>query len=211
MDFNFFEIEKNIEMSQLKLEKHGSKKRSILLIIKMLIILVSWLGYAKNETYRDNIVPDISVNDIKLSDTTAVVLGYSDLKYNVIEGKEELPYIIFTNENKTEVLKLYLFYGTKRNEFYQAEISPYDKKTISNPTKYKNFSTESGIKLGISKKNLIKIKGNNFVETNHVLRYEISDYEKSHFLEKYNLPIYFAEYTFDQDKLSKIYFGFEYP
>ena len=198
-------------MNQLKLEKHSSRKRSILLIIKLLIILVSLLDCAKNETYRDNIVPDISVNDIKLSDTTAVVLGYSDLKYNVIEGKEALPYAIFTNENKTEILKLYLFYGTKRNEFYQAEISPYDKKTISNPTKYKNFSTESGIKLGISKKNLIKIKGNNFVETNHVLRYEISDYEKSHFLEKYNLPIYFAEYTFDQDKLSKIYFGFEYP
>ena len=37
------------------------------------------------------------------------------------------------------------------------------------------------------------------------------NYEKSRFLEKYNLPIYFAEYTFDQDKLSKIYFGFEYP
>ena len=198
-------------MSQLKLEKHSSRKRSILLIIKLLIILVSLLDCAKNETYRDNIVPDISVNDIKLSDTTAVVLGYSDLKYNVIEGKEELPYVIFTNENKTEILKLYLFYGAKRNEFYQAEISPYDKKTISNPTKYKNFSTESGIKLSISKKDLIKIKGNNFVETNHILRYEISDYEKSHFLGKYNMPIYFAEYTFDQDKLSKIYFGFEYP
>ena len=63
----------------------------------------------KNETYRDNIVPDISVNDIKLSDTTAVVLGYSDLKYNIIEDKEVLPYAIFTNENKTEILKLYLF------------------------------------------------------------------------------------------------------
>ena len=27
----------------------------------------------------------------------------------------------------------------------------------------------------------------------------------------YNMPIYFAEYTFDQDKLCKIHFGFEYP
>ncbi len=197
-------------MNQLKLEKHSGRKISILLIIKLLIILVSVLGCVKNEIYKDNIVPDISVNDIKLSDTAAVVLGYSDLKYNIIEDKEVLPYAIFTNENKTEILKLYLFYGTKRNEFYQVEISPYDKKTVPNPTKYKNFSTESGIKLGISKKDLIKIKGNNFVETNHVLRYEISDYEKSHFLEKYNLPIYFAEYTFDQDKLCKIYFGFEY-
>ena len=88
-------------MNQLKLEKHSSRKRSILLIIKLLIILVSLLDCAKNETYKDNIVPDISVNDI--------------------------------------------------------------------------------------------------------------NYEKSHFLEKYNMPIYFAEYTFDQDKLCKIYFGFEYP
>jgi len=78
------------------------------------------------------------------------------LKYNIIEDKEVLPYAIFTNENKTEILKLYLFYGTKINEFYQVEISPYDKKTIPNPTKYKNFSMESGIKLGISKKYLIK-------------------------------------------------------
>ena len=29
----------------------------------------------KNETYKENIVPDTSVNDIKLSDTTAVVWG----------------------------------------------------------------------------------------------------------------------------------------
>ena len=96
-------------MNRLKLEKHSSRKTSILLIIKLLIILVSLLDCAKNETYKENIVPDISVNDIKLSDTAAVVLGYSDLKYNVIEGKEELPYAIFTNENKTEVLKTLSF------------------------------------------------------------------------------------------------------
>ena len=71
-------------MNQLKLEKHSGRKRSILLIIKLLIILVSVLGCAKNETYKENIVPDISVNDIKLSDTAAVVLGYNDLKYNII-------------------------------------------------------------------------------------------------------------------------------
>ena len=71
----------------------------------------------KNETYKDNIVPDISVNDIKLSDTTAVVLGYSDLKYNVIEGKEALPYAVFTNENKTETLKLFFSMERKETNF----------------------------------------------------------------------------------------------
>ncbi len=43
-------------MNQLKLEKHSGRKISILLIIKLLIILVSVLGCAKNETYKDNIV-----------------------------------------------------------------------------------------------------------------------------------------------------------
>ena len=58
----------------------------------------------KNETYKDNIVPDISVNDIKLSDTTAVILGYNDLKYNVIEGKEALPYAILLMKIKLKSL-----------------------------------------------------------------------------------------------------------
>ena len=79
----------------------------------------------KNETYRDNIVPDISVNDIKLSDTAAVVLGYSDLKYNIIEDKEVLPYAIFTNENKTEILKLYLFLWNEKKR-----ILPSRNKSI---------------------------------------------------------------------------------
>lgn len=77
--------------------------------VSIIFMLFTNCKDTKNETYKDNIVPDISVNDIKLSDTTAVVLGYSDLKYNVIEGKEELPYAIFTNENKTEVLKTLSF------------------------------------------------------------------------------------------------------
>ena len=112
-------------MNQLKLEKHSGRKRSILLIIKLLIILVSVLGCAKNETYKENIVPDISVNDIKLSDTAAVVLGYSDLKYNIIEDKEVLPYAIFTNENKTEILKLYLFLWNEKKR-----ILPSRNKSI---------------------------------------------------------------------------------
>ena len=40
-------------MNQLKLEKHSGRKISILLIIKLLIILVSVLGCAKNKTYKE--------------------------------------------------------------------------------------------------------------------------------------------------------------
>lgn len=73
------------------------------------------------------------------------------------------------------------------------------------------FSTENGIKLGISKEDLLKIKGNNFVEEGDVIKYTLDDFNNSSFLQKYNLPIYFSNYTFKYNKLIEIYFGFEYP
>ena len=85
--------------------------------VSIIFMLFTNCKDTKNETYKDNIVLDISINDIKLSDTTAVVLGYSDLKYNIIEDEEELLYVIFTNENKTEILKLYLFMERKETNF----------------------------------------------------------------------------------------------
>ena len=93
--------------------------------VSIIFMLFTNCKDTKNETYKENIVPDISVNDIKLSDTAAVVLGYSDLKYNIIEDKEVLPYAIFTNENKTEILKLYLFLWNEKKR-----ILPSRNKSI---------------------------------------------------------------------------------
>lgn len=179
--------------------------RNLFLINIIFNVLVSCNN--RNEKFS----PDININDIKLSDVKTKVLGYNDFKYRVIEDSLSLPYAIFTNERKTEMLKLYLFYGVEKNDFYQIEVSPYEHNIIANPTKYNNFRTESGIMLGMSKKDLIDIKGYGFVEKDNTIRYEISDYEKSYFLQEYNLPIYFAEYTFIENKLYKFYFGFEYP
>ena len=76
--------------------------------------------------------------------------------------------------------------------------------------------TESGIKIGISKKELLAIKGDDFtnkqVGNQEVLSYKIDDFSSSSFLKKYNMPVYFAEYWFtNDDRLVKYKFGFEYP
>ena len=86
----------------------------IIFFISIILTYLVGCKDTKNDKplYKDSIIPDTSVNDIKLSDTTAVVAGYNDLKYNIIKSEDTLPYVIFTNENKTEMLKLYLFYGT---------------------------------------------------------------------------------------------------
>ncbi len=84
------------------------------------------------------------------------------------------------------------------------------------PVDYPSFKTESGIKIGMSKKELLEIKGDSFlkkqVNGQEVLSYRIDDFSSSAFLKKYNMPAYFAEYWFTNDnRFFKYKFGFEYP
>lgn len=42
-------------------------------------------------------------------------------------------------------------------------------------------------------------------------RMDMEQGPKSEFLYRYNMPIYFAQYDFKNNKLQKFIFGFEYP
>ncbi|WP_143147352.1 hypothetical protein [Chishuiella changwenlii] len=165
----------------------------------------------KNNYNKTNFIPDIRVNDIELSNSRTFFNGYKNLEKLVIENNNDLPFVSFVNNLNTEKFTVYFFYGSTYDEFYQFKIEYLNNEKFYNYLQYDNFITESGIKLGLSKKDLIKIKGNNYKENNNVIKYIISDYESSPFLQKYNLPAYFSEYTFINGKLIKIYFGFEYP
>lgn len=165
----------------------------------------------KKDTCRDNFVADIKVNDIELSNNNTSLSSYKDLDKLVIEDKQGLPYVSFLNKKETEKLTVYFFYGSGYDEFYQFKIEPYTGNKLNNRLEYNSFITESGIKLGITKTELLKIKRNNYTENDNTVKYVLSDYNSSCFLQKYNLPVYFSEYTFKDDKLIKIYFGFEYP
>jgi hypothetical protein len=65
--------------------------------------------------------------------------------------------------------------------------------------------------LGISFDDVKKIKGDNFTKTGNIVVYEISDYEKSKFLKRYNMPFYLLNLEFKDDILIKYSFGFSYP
>ena len=77
------------------------------------------------------------------------------------------------------------------------------------------FITESNIKLGISRDQLFKIKGNNYTteKTNskEIIKYRITEENTSGFLLRYNYPSYYAFYEFMDGTLKKMSFGFEYP
>ena len=78
-----------------------------------------------------------------------------------------------------------------------------------------HFVTGKNIRPGISSGELINILGKaqrtDKIYTKNKVVYEIGDFDKSEFLKYYNMPYYYGEYVFIDDKLVKFKFRFSYP
>jgi len=150
------------------------------------------------DTCIEKFIPDTAVNDIVLcNNNTLAENGIEALENHLVEENgESLPFVSFLNSRGTEKLTVYFFYGSGYDEFYQFKIEPYEAVSSSlNPKRTLNFDrfvTNSEVELGISKAALEKIKGSGFVRNSNVISYTLSDYDKSCFLQKYNIPIYFS-------------------
>jgi hypothetical protein len=82
----------------------------------------------------------------------------------------------------------------------------------------REFETEKGIKLGISKKEIVDKLGTCYVaedsaNNNITLNYriELPNDSKTKLLTSNNMSIYYAIYRLTNDKLKYFEFGFEYP
>lgn len=118
-----------------------------------------------------------------------------------------------------QYLRLVFFPGNETNSISQFEVG-YLKNLpdsiIKFPCSLKSFITESKISLGITRQELINIKGQIFEEKREsngrlIIRYVIDDFKTSAFLKRYNMPLYFADYLIENEKVIKFKFGFEYP
>jgi hypothetical protein len=96
----------------------------------------------------------------------------------------------------------------------------YSDNSIQNvrQIKSKEFETEKGIKLGISKGEIIEKLGTCYVvkdstKNSIVLNYrlELPNDSKTILLKSNNMPIYYATYRLTNDRLENIEFGFESP
>jgi len=161
-----------------------------------------------------NFVPDTSIAIISLNNSNNVnsYLGI-DVMDNLVE--KTLPYSSIISSNSKQRLTFYFHYGGSKNEFSEFKVSYVQMiKRNENKVVHKEFVTESGIKLGISIGELLSLKGEpkeitiNGTSTYH---YEINDYNNSKFLKHYKMPIYYANFTFENSYLIEFEFGFEYP
>jgi len=160
---------------------------------------------------------DISVNGIYIGDpvSSARVL---DTEIKLIESRSDFPYFNVLNKDKTQVLVLVFHPGNIRNSFSEFRVRPVDpgfNEEAFHLKKIDSFRTGKNISLGFSKGRVVSILGEGFQEelkgNVKILKYVINNYENSPFLKYYNMPFYYGEYEFKNNKLMKFSFGFEYP
>lgn len=158
--------------------------------------------------------PDTSLSGIILrnSESATKIVGSEN-------SIDKLGQYRFYSKLKSEILTLTQHPGDSKNQISIIKVEksnqPNDEfKELSVDT----FKTEKGIKLGLTKKQIIKKLGNCYAPIDSAkgyieLYYEIEQPKdsKSKILENNNMPIYFGSYKLWNDRLEKFEFGFEYP
>ena len=177
------------------------------------------LPFCCNEiSAQKEFVPDTTINNLFfLQDDASSEVFYPNIN-NVKLLDEELfsqdvsPHIIFLNANKTQYLIAFLHEGTFKNWFSEFEIG-YVTETVFEEikdkyteTSYKDFQTESKLRLGMTLSELEGIKGKNYIRDGNKITYCYNS-PNSEFLE-YGDCEYYLECELLQNKVCKIRFGF---
>lgn len=158
--------------------------------------------------------PDTSLNGIALRNpaSTDIVIG-SD---NKISNGEQYH---FYSKLDRETLSLTQHPGDGNNQISVFSVSFSDKADHGyKQLNIDKFQTEKGINLGMEKEEVIKRLGEcfaivdssgDFIELYY--RIENPKDSRTRILERHNMPIYYATYSFWKNELRYFEFGFEYP
>lgn len=158
-------------------------------------------------------VPDSSINGrLFLHNDLSLSVFYpnkNSLKF--IEFIRESPIVAFCNTSKSEYLYAYQYEGNMKNEFSFFEIGYNDNNNESYTlTEYSRFETESGLRLGMTLKDVEAIKGRDYTRNDNKITFQITD-SNSEFLHKHNMPKYVLQCRLEQNKVVEIKLGFLYP
>lgn len=173
-------------------------------------------GYLElHDSIKPQFKPDTMIGPISLIDPTHVedYLG-GNVKSRLIED-DGLPNASVISSDSKQRFRFYFHPGNGENDYSEFEVS-YVQQITANDIRIKDqeFTTESGIKLGMTMGALRALKGEPHSITEKettTFHYKIDDYDTSDFLLKYNMPVYYAHYEFSNGYLIAFKFGFDYP
>jgi hypothetical protein len=158
--------------------------------------------------------PDTSLCGIILrnSESATEIVGSE----NIID---KLDHYRFYSKLESETLTLTQHPGDSKNQVSIIKVEKSDKASYGfKELNIDTFKTEKGIKLGLTKKQIIEKLGNcyapidstkGYIELYYVI--EQPKDSKSKILQSNNIPKYFASYKLWNDRLEEFEFGFEYP
>lgn len=157
--------------------------------------------------------PDTSVYGVILQDRKSSIKQLGE-KFEPIEGNDNMANMTFCSQDKSQIFRVYFHYGGYRNVYSEFQVKENSINESATILQTDEFVTNSGIKLGLTKGEIISILGKCFktIKTNgntEIIKYHIDDLPHSKFLQRYNYPSYYAEYEFRSDKLIRYRFGFE--
>ena len=155
----------------------------------------------------ENLPRITSVDDIKIGKKLAL----QNVKY-FLDGEKAS----FVNLDKTQIMTLDFCCGGN-GEVQRINVKFYDKnltKDYINFSKIKEFTTNSGIKLGDKQEQILNKLGkpNGLEEQNGTTTATyITEQNESHLLQEFDMPLYYEKFIFSGGILKEYEFGFEYP
>ena len=174
--------------------------------IKRFLILSLILGFL-NLTASENLPRTTGIGEIKIGQNFAL----QNIKY-FLDGEKAS----FVNLDKTQIMTLDFCCGGN-GEIQRINVKFYDKnltRDYINFSKIKEFTTNSGIKLGDKQEQILKKLGkpNDLEEQNGITTANyITEQNESKLLQEFDMPLYYEKFIFFDGVLKEYEFGFEYP
>ncbi|MDQ3071935.1 MAG: hypothetical protein M3Q97_01535 [Bacteroidota bacterium] len=161
--------------------------------------------------------PDLIISKMKIGhrQSTEAIIG-RDIQ-TVDEGY--LPRAGYLNRIRDQLLTLFFHHGATKNTFHEVRVRfarPEEQEGADIvQLDVAEFSTGSGIHLGMTKQEVVTTLGKGYDErfegSMSILEYKVSDPDKFPVLKSYRMPAYAAKYIFDEQGLVVMQFGFPYP
>jgi hypothetical protein len=167
------------------------------------------------------VVPDTSINNKLFINNGGSVYGEFGIIDSLLHDREGgFSEMYVKNRSGSQYLRMIQHLGCGWNAIGEFEFGyttdlPDSIPTI--PSDMLVFATESGIHLGMPQAEVIKIKGQGYTRTminkketsiSYVIKYW--DKDEARFLSRYKMEMYYVQYTFKEDKVKKVKFGFDY-
>jgi hypothetical protein len=161
-------------------------------------------------------IPDSSIIGICLHSDSLVSSVLGDNYKMSLDANADIPNLIVINRKTNQLITFYKHPGGVIGEFAEFEVTGFEDYGIQESIEINDmeFQTESGIKLNMTIGALKSIKGEpdtTLINKTTTLSYRLDDIDKSSFLKRYNMPIYYADYEFKDGYLIRFKFGFDYP